>query len=219
MQCTFVDSHGQHTKPSKRQEQSREMVNMLMQEIKQWPFDPSEPESNALYGIKQIMKLKRSHPINEGISLVYFIRKSSVPFKERILFGSRKVNWAYHCCIGFKDVYIDKDWFIDSSYYDMVNGSDPFKMARLIPKEQYMPNIPSCVSMYAIPLAHLEYFVNEFRSQHLHYFFSVFGIKEPPTMTLNKFLDMNDRPLLASFFNSPVYAHQKFQNHEIVKNL
>ena len=47
-------------------------MNDLRQEISKWPFDPHNSEQNALSGIKRLIEMNSSHPIQEGISLVHY---------------------------------------------------------------------------------------------------------------------------------------------------
>ena len=95
-------------------------------------------------------------------------------------------------------MYVDSDWFIDLSYHWMLNDSEQHKMTRLITKEQYLPYIPSSVNKYAC------------RLQHLHYFINLLGLKDAPTMTLDEFLNITNRPKLVAMFNSHLYTHRIF---------
>ena len=176
-----------------RQIKSSQMIQDLRREIVKWPFNPMDSEENALNGIQRLIKLNSSHPITEGVSLVHFIKQKHIK-SETVEFGSTKVKWPYHCCIGFRDMYVDRSWFIDLSYHLMVNDS----ALRLVTKEQYLHNIPDSVNTFSVRLGHLYYFIN------------LLGIKEHPTMTLDEFMKMNDRPLLMSMFDSHAYPHNIF---------
>ena len=137
------------------------MINALMQEVDCWEYDIGFCEQNALNGIKRIAQMNTSHPISDGISLIYFIKKNCSDHDP--LFGCRKIEWFYHCCLGFKDLYVGKDWFIDLSYHLMVGNTNKQKMTRMIERGQYIPNIPDTVAAYVIPLKNLPHFVNKIR--------------------------------------------------------
>ena len=160
------------------------MMTMLRQEINGWQFKKSLCEANALNGIKQLMQLNSSHPIQEVTSLIYFIDKQGNSTEDTLFFGSKKVRWFYHCCIGLKDIYLNEDWFIDLSYHCM-SGYDE----RIIPKKQYLTHIPCTVDAFVIPLTNLRYFINQFR----------FRLR----ISAKKYLDMTN--LL--FVLDPLYAY------------
>ena len=148
---------------------SMEMIEALEKEVCRWSFQKHLPEENAFNGIKRIMHLNSTHPIKEGISLIYFIRKPNVPQSIQFLdFGSKtfsqRFRWPFHCCLGFKDLYCDRDWFVDLSYYRMIDDGCDRKQTRMIAKELYLPNIPKIANAFVIPLQNLEYFINRFRN-------------------------------------------------------
>ena len=104
------------------------MMRQFRREYNHWSFakfDKFASDRNALHGIDRLIKINSSQPINEGIFLIYFVGKSEVPRK-------RSDRWIYHCCIGFKDLYVDK-------------GSLLFSVDRFL-----------------IPLKSLNYFINLF---------------------------------------------------------
>ena len=92
------------------------MIHDLRQEINCWEFQKHLCEENALNGIKRLSRkynspnyrTNLSHPVREGISLIYFIRKSNA--SQQLQFGAKQIEWTYHCCIGFKDIAFGKDW-------------------------------------------------------------------------------------------------------------
>ena len=150
-----------HLLPDAKQK-SADMMSDLRQEIERWKFVKCQCETNSLRGIRHLIELNSSHPIREGASLIYFIQKDNSS-QDSPLFGSKQVQWLYHCCIGFKDIYLAKDWFIDLSYEYMAN--DKSVSERMVPKVEYVANIPCTVDAFVIPLKNLEYFINRFRFQ------------------------------------------------------
>ena len=129
------------------------MIHALRQEVNSWKFKRHLCEENSLNGIKHLSqrynskkyKINSSFPIKEGISLIYFIGKDDA--SHDLTFGSKQVEWTYHCCIGFKDIRFDKDWFIDLSYHCMVRDlyTGTSREVRMIRKDQYLANIPRFV--------------------------------------------------------------------------
>ena len=156
-------------------EQSKRMMMSMMKEINSWNFTGYLYEMDALYGIKRLMQINSSQPIKEGISLVYFIQKRNN--SECSTFGSKQVAWTCHCCIGFKDAFVAKDWFIDSFYHRMANCS---RLKRMIPEKEYLTNIPCTVDAFVIPLCNLEHFVNNIQLNSTR-------------MNLDEFLDFRKR--------------------------
>ena len=138
----------------RRERASERMMWELRHEIDTWTVESANSEINALNGIGRLRKLNSSHPIKEGLSLFYFVRKPNVIYKYS---GSRKFRWV-HCCILFKDKYLDKNWIIDLSFNRRVNDQNQTVMsADMLPKDQYLHSIPSTVSMYVVPWKTLEY--------------------------------------------------------------
>ena len=169
-----------------RQQLSKDMMDILRREYNFWPFEKYASEKNALNGINRLMQINSSHPIKEGISLIYFIKTSNV-YPQRMTYAEKQFRWIYHCCIGFKDLYLDKDFLIDASYYYIVDGySYNQRKGRLIPKENYLP-LSCSGDTFVIPFKNLEYFINLFY---------------PPGMQvkLNEFLNLKERPNLMSIF-------------------
>ena len=161
LHSVFTDAF--HLKKEIR-DKSQRMICEIREEIHCWEYEQRKSERNALNGISKILRMNSSHPIKEGTSLIYFIRKTEGDYDDQNpIFGSRQVQWSYHCCLGFRDLYLGSDWFIDLSYHCMVLNMRKHRMVRMIPKEQYLPNIPSSVNIYVIPLRNLEYFVNTIR--------------------------------------------------------
>ena len=158
-------------------EQSKRMMRSMMKEINSWNFTGYLYEMDALYGIKRLMQINSSHPIKEGTSLVYFIQKRNN--SECSKFGSKQIPWTCHCCIGFKDAFVAKDWLIDLFYHRMANCS---RLKRMIPKEEYLPNIPCTVDAFVIPLSNLEHFFNNIQLNSTQ-------------MSLYEFLDFRNRSI------------------------
>ena len=131
---------------------SATMMRHLKAEINEWEFLDGYCELSALRGIERLLNLNLSHPVKEGLSLVYFVPKSNTT--AFYLFGSKKVRWSFNCCIGFKDLYFGKDFLIDMAYRCMT-GDDK----RIIEKEEYMDNIPNDVTIFIIPCMILEKFI------------------------------------------------------------
>ena len=180
------------------EDRSSDMMAHLIAEMNQWVYDKgfcerasldgikqlakqSLCEANALNGIQQLLQLNLSHPIKQGLSLIYFIRKSN--FSQTPRFGSKQVEWLYHCCIGFKDIYLVKDWFIDTSYHCMTGNDE-----RIIEKAEYLQSIPNTVDIFIIPYMKLNYFINAFRLRM-------------PQINLNEFLESCKRPTLMWVFD------------------
>ena len=174
-----------------QQEESKSMMRKLRKECNCWKFHKFASEKNALNGIGRLMQINSSHPIKEGLFLIYFVKKSSV-YPQTVTLGTKQVRWIYHSCIGFKDVYLDRDFLIDSSYYSMVDGSCDESKYRIIPMGNYLP-LSHSVDTFIIPLRNLEYFIN--------LFYQMDGI---PTsrIYLGEYLNMKDRPYLMSIFGS-----------------
>ena len=91
---------------------SSEMMRLLRNELNCWRTEKSASEKNAFDGIQKLMQINSSHPIREALFLVYFVKKSDFDH-VKLTFGTKLVRWPYHCCIGFKDSYLDKDFLID----------------------------------------------------------------------------------------------------------
>ena len=161
------------------------MMAELRKEINTWQYKECMCETSTLSGINRLIHLNSSHPIRAGISAIYFIRSSNT--SRDPLFGSTKVKWTYHCCIGFKDIYYAKDWFIDLSYRCMMKDIH-IRMNRMIPREEYLANIPCTVNAFVIPLRNLEYFVNQFQLRMSAY-------------NLKQFLDITVRPCFMWMFD------------------
>ena len=188
------------------------MICEMREAVHCWEYEHLRCEKNSLNGIRQILAMNSSHPIQEGISLVYFIRK---PKRNRHfadhrticgdpLFGSKQVQWSYHCCLGFRDLYLGSDWFIDLSYHCMVHHMHKHRMVRMISKEQYLPNIPSSVNIYVIPLKNLEYFVNTIRFKM-------------PLENLNEYLELKeDRICFKWVFEKPIHHIPTMLNQSII---
>ena len=117
-------------------DKSAHMLSKLRQEIHRWVYLKCRCESIALHGIQKLMQLNSTHPIKDGVSLIYFMKKANCT--ENPMFGSKRVRWTYHCCIGFADTYLIKDWFIDLSYHCMIEDIH-LRIKRLIEKEEYLP--------------------------------------------------------------------------------
>ena len=183
---------------------SMQMIQELMEDIADWEFESGFCEQNALNGIRRISQIQTSHPIKEGISLIYFIKKSHK--YQDPLFGSTKVDWFYHCCLGFKDLYVDKDWFIDLSYHLMVGNTNKQKPTRMIEREQYIPNIPDTVNAYVIPLKNLVFFSNVFRLKS----------EMEPFEDLDDFLKASNRTCYAWVFSPDVKSVRLMINQSLI---
>ena len=119
--------------------------------------------------------------------MVYFIRKANLTRDP--IFGSKQVEWIYHACIGFVDLYLEKDYFIDLSYWCMVNDVHP-RLSRMIEKEQYLRCIPDTVDIFIVPFTSLECFVNGYRHNH-----------NLPPIDVDKFLTGCESPTLLWVFD------------------
>ena len=132
------------------------MLSEIRREVNSWKYRESACEPTTLKGIKRLIRLNSSHPIIDGTSLVYFIEKENST-QDTAYFGSKQVQWLYHCCIGFKDLYRVWDWLIDLSYHFMTGENK-----RIIDRDEYLANIPCTVDTTIIPLPNLEYFLCAF---------------------------------------------------------
>ena len=54
---------------------SKEMMQLLAREYDHWRIEKSAPEENALDGIQKLMQINLSHPIKDGLFLIYFVKK------------------------------------------------------------------------------------------------------------------------------------------------
>ena len=144
-----ISVHAYHLLPD-AENRSADMMCELLHEINAWNYDNNCCDLMAINGIKMLTELNSSHPIKEGIALIHFIRKSN------------RVRWIYHCCIGFVDLYLEKDWFIDPLYHLMVDHVHP-RLGRMIEKEQYLKNIPNTVEIFIIPFTNMECFIDQCR--------------------------------------------------------
>ena len=147
------------------EERSRRMIHELAKDIACWRYKELCCEENSLYGIKRIKQLNTSHPIKDGISLIYFIRKPNGA--GTLKFGPNSIEWSYHCCVGFRDLYVGTHWIIDLSYHCMVDAHDDgiynqTKSKRMIEKSQYLQNVPCTADTFVIPFENLEYFINQY---------------------------------------------------------
>ena len=184
---------------------SLRMILEIMEDIEHWDYDTLLCEQNALNGIQRIMRMHTTHPILDGISLIYFIKKNESDDDPQ--FGSTKIDWCYHCCLGFRDLHVDRDWFIDLSYREMVNDSNPLKTIRLIPKEHYISNIPPTVNAYVIPLKNLIYFSGLFQQTS----------ELMPFQDVDDFLGGPNRTCIVWIFHTPNQKSVKFMtNHSLI---
>ena len=180
---------------------SQAMMRALRGNIDWWKYDPGRCEWNCLNGIRHLIQLNGSHswPIIEATSFIYFIRKinrAQHPEYELTnpMFGAAKAEWPYHCCLGFKDLYVDQDWFIDLSYHLMLEKQAKSKgQQRLIKSNIYLPNIPDTVNIYVIPLTNLLYFIDKF----------TYNLHSTPFTDLKDFSDNCIGTNLMHIFNTP----------------
>ena len=170
---------------------SKDMMRELKWEINFWQYERLESEKHALNRINQLLLINTSHPIKDGIYLIYFLKKTNL-YGLRFTFGTKLVRWPYRCCVGFKDLYFDKDYLIDASYYYQVSGSYEENRIWMIPKEKYL-RLAGLVDTFVIPLKNMEYFIN------LYYRLTD---RRHTIVTLDQFLNMESRPHLSSVFDS-----------------
>ena len=189
---------------------SANMMHDLKEEIDCLQYVNHMCEQNAFNAIQRLTRMNTSHPIKDGISLIYFIRKSHRRryLNQDPLFGSTKIEWSYHCCLGFKDLYLDTDWLIDLSYHCMVLFEGDQRKKRLISKKEYLPNIPHTVDLYVIPIRNLEYFINRFVLK----FFNAL------TINLTDFLEIKDRPCFIRVFDTSFSGSSDFSKIEQMMN-
>ena len=160
-------ARSQHNDAEDPATKSKQMMSILGEEFDCWQSEKFASEKNACNAIKRLMQINSSHPIQDGLFFIYFVKKTE----------------AYHSCIGFKDLYIGKEFLIDMAYYHKEFGPYDPMITRMIPKEDYLP-LSLCVSTLVVPLKNLEYFIN--------FFYSTFGVKA--RVNLKSFLDSADNP-------------------------
>ena len=181
-------------------ETSDNKMKDLTAEINRWKYKKGACELTALNGIIRLRQSNLSYSIKQGLSLIYFIRKSSC--SQNSMFGSSKIEWLFHCCIGFVDIYLGRDWFIDLSYHICMIKDVHFRTKRLIEKEKYLQSIPDTVDAFVIPLMKLEYFINAFR------------VRLPQT-NLGEFANSCQRSSFMPVFDSRI-ASQNSSDFEVV---
>ena len=176
---------------------STTMMRDVMAEIDEWNFLDGYCELSALRGIKKLVDLNLSHPVKEGLSMVYFVPKSNTT--TYLLFGQKQARWSYHCCIGFKDLYFGKDFLIDMAYHRLT-GDDK----RLIEKKEYMEQIPDDVNIFIIPCMILERFIELLKVRM-------------PQLDLEEFLTKYHGPILLPSFRSTIDLLKDSDSVEMVQ--